>query len=106
MSDSRVSDTSAKSMLLLALLHRWVSLWGVGESNSVNPKLVDSKASPEEVCIGMAKGWIGLDMKERRLAKFQLEDERNLSVGSSLLSECEKVELPLSGFSEVACKIQ
>lgn len=50
----------------------------------------------------MAKGWIGLDMKERRLVKFQLEDERNLMVGSvSLLSECEKVELPVSGFSEV-----
>lgn len=46
-------------------------------------------------------------MKERRLVKFQLEDERNLMVGSvSLLSECEKVELPVSRFSEVPCKIQ
>ena len=55
----------------------------------------------------MAKGWMGLDMKERRLVKFQLEDERNLTVGSvSLLSDCEKVELPLSGFSELPCKIQ
>ena len=47
------SDTSAKSMLLLALHHCWVSLWRVGESNCVHQISRFKSFSPEEVCIGM-----------------------------------------------------
>ena len=102
-SGSSDSETSAKSMLLLALLQRWASLCGVAVSNSENPA-VESGASLVYVWVEKDKGCIGFDMKERRLEKFRWEDKRDLNVGSdSLLSEWEDVEPPLSGISEVPC---
>ena len=102
-SDSNDSETSAKSMLLLALLQRWASLCGVAVSISENPA-VESGASLVYVWVEKDKGCIGLDMKERRFEKLRWEDKRDLNVGSdSLLSEQDDVEPPLSGFSEVPC---
>lgn len=69
-SDSNCSEISEKSMLLLALVKRRLSLRRVAASNRKDPVAGVVEASLV-AWVGKNKGWIGLEKKERRLEELQ-----------------------------------